>query len=67
MFKDLWARLTGRRAPADEAQEWEHMSPEERRFMSQSVDDRAAEIESEAHLGGMGANELQPGDRDEFR
>jgi hypothetical protein len=67
MFRNLWARLTGRRDPAEAAQEWEHMSPEERRFVGESVDDRAAEIESEAHLGGFGANDLQPGDRDEFR
>jgi len=28
------------------------MSPEEQRFVSESVDDRAAGLESEAHLGG---------------
>ena len=54
MLKDLWARITGRRREeADEhADEFEHMSPEERRFVSESVDDRAAGLESDAHLSG---------------
>jgi hypothetical protein len=54
MLKDLWARITGRRRERAEerADEFQHMSPEERRFVSESVDDRAAELESEAHLGG---------------
>jgi hypothetical protein len=34
-------------------QEWEHMSNDERRFMSESVEDHAADEEAEAHLGGV--------------
>lgn len=54
VFKELWDRMVKRRqAKAEErADEFQHMSPEERRFVSESVDDRAAELESEAHLGG---------------
>ena len=53
-LKAFWDRLRGKqRAAADErVQEYEHMSPEERRFVSESVDDRAAELESEVRLGG---------------
>jgi hypothetical protein len=54
VFKALWDRIVKRRqAKAQErADEFEHMSPDERQFVSESVDDRAAELESEAHGGG---------------
>jgi hypothetical protein len=42
-----------RRAARDKRyQEWEHMSKDERRFMSESVEDHQADKEAEAHLGG---------------
>jgi hypothetical protein len=42
-----------RRAAREERdQEWEHMSDDERRFMSESVENRQADEESEVHLGG---------------
>ena len=52
MLRDLWMRITGRHREesAERAQEYEHMSPEERTFVSESVDDRAARIETDAHL-----------------
>jgi hypothetical protein len=55
MLKEFWSKLTGgrRAASAERAQEWEHMSPEERRFMSESVEDHTADEEAEAHLGGI--------------
>jgi hypothetical protein len=53
-LRGLWARWTKRREHHEEerAAEWAYMSPEERKFTSESVDDRQAELESEEHLGG---------------
>ena len=58
MLSELWARITGRRrtTAAVRAQEFEQMSPEEKAVASESVDDRAAELESEAHFGDFGAD-----------
>jgi len=53
VLKELWQRITGQANADERADERQHMSPEERRFESESVDDRAAELESEAHLGGF--------------
>jgi len=57
VLRDLWMRITGRHRDedAERAEEYEHMSPEERRFVSESVDDRAARIESDAHFGAFEA------------
>lgn len=51
----LWARLFGRRndGAVERAVEEEHMSPEERRFVDESAEDRQADEESKAHLGGI--------------
>ena len=60
MFRALWDRFIGRRGAAAEerALERQHMSPSERKFTDESVDDRQAEIESEAHFGGIDPNRL---------
>lgn len=49
-------RVTGkhRAEEAERDQEWEQMSPEERKFMSESVEDRAARLESFEHLDEYG-------------
>ena len=59
MLKDLWMRITGkhREEAAERAEEYEHMSPGERRFVNESVDDRAARIESDAHFGAYEAED----------
>jgi len=53
VLRDLWKRITGREKEAELASDWQAMTPEERAFENESVDDRAAELESEAHLGGF--------------
>lgn len=57
MLTELWMRITGRHREqsAERAQEYEHMSPEERTFVSESVDDRAARVETDAHFGAYEA------------
>jgi hypothetical protein len=49
------ARIRERRRAARDKryQEWEHMSKDERRFISESVEDHGADEEAEAHLGGV--------------
>ena len=53
-LKAFLDRLRGKQqaTAVERAEEYEHMSPEEQRFVSESVDDRAAELESEVRLGG---------------
>ena len=59
MLKEFWDKIRGgRQTAAERDQEWQHMSPEERRFMSESVEDRAADVETEAHLGGIDPDRL---------
>ncbi len=57
MLRGLWMRISGRHREkaAEHAEDYEQMSPDERRFVSESVDDRAARIESDAHLGAFEA------------
>jgi hypothetical protein len=48
-------RWFGRReTPEERAQELAHMSPEERRFAQESVDDRQAEGFAEEHFDNLG-------------
>jgi hypothetical protein len=56
----LWNRLTKRhRDEQDErADELQHMSPEEREFVEESVDNRQADLAAEARLGGTDPNRL---------
>lgn len=60
MFKEFWARLTKRRHAAAEqlAAEERNMSPEEREFFDESFEDRQADEESIAHLGGVDPKRL---------
>ncbi len=57
MLRGLWMRISGRRREkaAEHAEEYEQMSPDERGLVSESVDDRAARIESDAHFGAFEA------------
>jgi hypothetical protein len=57
---DLWNRLTNRHADdkGERAEELQHMSPEERELVEQSVDNRQADLAAEAHLGGIDPNRL---------
>jgi predicted RNA-binding protein Jag len=54
VLKELWQRLTAGReaAAAKRAQELQQMSPEERHIVEERFEDRQADLESEAHLGG---------------
>ena len=56
----LWARLVGRRhdAAVERAAEERQMSPKEREFIEGSFEDRQADTETEAHLGGIDPNRL---------
>jgi ATP/maltotriose-dependent transcriptional regulator MalT len=56
----LWSRLTKHRHDDAEerADELQQMSPEERAFVEQSVENRQADLEAEAHLGGTDPNRL---------
>jgi hypothetical protein len=56
----FWARLTGRLRAAEEKQavEERNMSPEEREFFDESFEDRQADEESIAHLGGVDPKRL---------
>jgi hypothetical protein len=60
MLRDLWNRLIGReraRAVEHEA-EREKMSPDERRFTKESVDDIQADAFVSEHLGGTDPERL---------
>jgi hypothetical protein len=56
----FWARLTKRRRAAEEelAIEERNMSAEEREFFDESFEDRQADEESIAHLGGVDPKRL---------
>jgi hypothetical protein len=41
-----------RAARAERDEQWKQMSDDERRFMSESVEDRQADEEADVHLGG---------------
>jgi hypothetical protein len=61
----FWDRLLGRRREAAvrrEAEE-EQMSPAERRFVEESVEDHQADAFIEEHLGGVDPNRLVEDDR----
>ncbi len=59
-WSGLWDRLRGRRTAArvSHADQFEHMSPAERRFVGESEEDRATGLETEAHLGGSDPDRL---------
>jgi hypothetical protein len=55
----LWKRLFGgKKSPAEVEAEREHMSPEERAVSEEPVESRGADLESNAHLGGIDPNRL---------
>jgi hypothetical protein len=58
VLRAFWTRVTGRgEADAlERAVELSQMSPSERAFAEERVEDHAAEIESAAHLGGIDPN-----------
>ena len=60
MFKDFWARLMQRRRDAENerADREQGMSPAERKFVHESVEDHTADAETGAHLGGIDPNRL---------
>jgi hypothetical protein len=60
MLRDLWNKLMGReRDEAIEREtEREQMSPEERHFEAESVEDIQADAVAEEHLGGFNPTEL---------
>jgi hypothetical protein len=60
MLRDLWNRLMGReRAEAIQHEaERERMSPAERRFTAESVEDHQADEFVDEHLGGVNPERL---------
>jgi hypothetical protein len=60
MLRGWWARFTGRRneAAAKRADEVEHMSPAERRFVEEGEEDRRDDADAEAYLGQSDPREL---------
>jgi hypothetical protein len=60
VLKEFWSRLKGeRQAEADKrAQEWEHMSPEERAYISEGASGHEADEQSQALLGGENPDRL---------
>jgi hypothetical protein len=59
MLRGLWDRLVNRREADRERKDAElaGMSPEERRFAEESVEDHAADAFVDEHLGGVDAGE----------
>jgi hypothetical protein len=60
MLRDFWNKLMGRERDAaiEREQDLEQMSPAERHFESESIDDIQADAVSEEHLGGFDPHEL---------
>jgi hypothetical protein len=60
VLRALWARLLGRRhdAAVERAVEERQMSPKERELIDGNFEDRQADTEAEAHLGGIDPNRL---------
>jgi hypothetical protein len=58
--KGIWSRITARKRSEaiEHAVEESQMSPGERAFYDESYEDHAADLESEAHLGGINPNRL---------
>ena len=62
MWRDLWARLTGRGSGSNDAPQ---QSRAERRFAQESYEDRQADEFVGEHLGGVEPDKLR--DDDGFR
>jgi hypothetical protein len=64
MLRDLWHRIVSRRTESAERreEEREQMSPAERRFTGESVEDHAADELVEEHLGGVDPQRLDESD-----
>lgn len=64
-LRDWWNKLTGaqRDAAVEHEAEREKMSPEERRFEDESVEDHAADESAEEHLGGFSPERLSEDDQ----
>jgi hypothetical protein len=65
MFGNLWNRVTRRshEATVERETELEQMSPEERSFAEESVEDHESEEFAGGHLGGIDPERLLGGDR----
>jgi hypothetical protein len=61
MLRDWWNRLMKRdqEATVEREVEREHMSPAEREFDSESVDDIQADRVAEEHLGGFNPEQFE--------
>ena len=55
-MRDLWKRITRRRVEGEA--EREHMSPAERRYTAESVEDHQADEFVAEHLGGVEPDRL---------
>ncbi len=60
MLRDIWNRLvqSRRQAAIDREIEKEQMSPEERRFAEESIEDMQADEFAREHLGGVDPDRL---------
>jgi len=67
MLRGLWSRFTGRRAEAAQEHEVEReqMTGSERRKDNESLEDRQADLETQARFGGSDPTRLLPDDRPE--
>ena len=65
MLRDWWNKLMGRErdAAVEHEAEREHMSPAERKFDSESVEDIGADASAEEHLGGFSPERLSEDDQ----
>jgi hypothetical protein len=60
MLRNLWSKLTGSGAQARKhEEELEEMSPDERRFASESMEDIAADNLANDRLGGAGSPSMR--------
>jgi hypothetical protein len=63
MLRDWWNKLTGKQEAVEHEAEREQMSPEERKFDSERVEDHAADEAAEEHLGGFDPANLEEDDK----
>jgi hypothetical protein len=60
VLRRVWDRIARRRDAEriEQAVEERQMSPAEREYVEERIEDHAADLESEAHLGGKDPNRL---------
>jgi hypothetical protein len=63
MLKEWWNKLTGKQEAVEHEAEREQMSPAERQFDSERVEDHAADEVAEEHLGGFSPENLEEDDK----